>query len=69
MCIRDRSDVETHAFWNREVISESLLSVAQVRRPSELTAEGAALELNARRSVGAGQVALETGYAPPPPKA
>eukprot|EP00969_Alexandrium_andersonii_P089693 3960614-Alexandrium_andersonii.AAC.1 len=42
-----QSDVRTQAFWNREVVNKSLLFVAQVRRTSGLTGEGAALELNA----------------------
>eukprot|EP00969_Alexandrium_andersonii_P361595 15457922-Alexandrium_andersonii.AAC.1 len=45
-----QSDVETQAFWNREVVNKSLLFVAQARRPSELASEGTALELNTRRS-------------------
>eukprot|EP00969_Alexandrium_andersonii_P178508 7892859-Alexandrium_andersonii.AAC.1 len=50
-----QSDVEAQAFWNREAINESLLFVAQARRPSELTSEGTALELNTCRSVSADQ--------------
>eukprot|EP00969_Alexandrium_andersonii_P180465 7976157-Alexandrium_andersonii.AAC.1 len=45
-----QSDTETQAYWNREAINKLLLFVAHVRRPADLTAEGAALELHARRN-------------------
>eukprot|EP00969_Alexandrium_andersonii_P144986 6410639-Alexandrium_andersonii.AAC.1 len=53
-----------------EMCIRDSLFVTQVRKLADLTAEGAALELNARKSghVSVEQVQRETGYGPPKPR-
>eukprot|EP00969_Alexandrium_andersonii_P082503 3636830-Alexandrium_andersonii.AAC.1 len=58
------AEVETMAFWSRNVVNKALLFVTRAKQPADLVSEGAVLELN-RKGVATEQVAAETGLATP----